>query len=397
MERNMRRKLFAGSGALLLIAVALLFILPGSHVFAANIGAISSVSTVPVDTPTPDTTAAVNAANNAVSHAQDLLSIMGWFATILGAVLGLFSVFAIVIGILGFRSYGEFRTLVTDLRAKLEQAKADADNTRTALVYLSLGDRLLNQKNTEEAIRSYKEAGRLLPHDVQVQSMLGRIYSGAGDYEAAISTLEAAIKMLEATQPPDTLSLGNVEKELGLAYRRRGQANKQEADPDYDTAIQHLKKATILNPTDSDTPAILGGLYRRKSKYTEAYSAYEQAWNLNRSSSYALGNVASLAWYEGKRDEARMYFGFAEMVAIDRIKKGQGEIYWDYYDLALAQLALGKTAEAQKTYATAIKETPGKVQFEGVLDNLRLLQKAPQAMLGLDVIVKTIEAAENAA
>lgn len=392
----MRRKLFAGSSALLLIAVALLFILPGSRVFAANIGTVSSVTSVPVVTPTPDTAAAVNAANNAVSHTQDLLNIMGWFATILGVVLTLFTVFAVVIGFLGFRGYGEFSTLMKNLHANLAKIQAEADNTRSALVNLVLGDRLLDQRDKkEEAIKHYKEAGRLLPGDAQVQYVLGRIYSGAGEYETAINTLETAVKTLEATQSPDAVSLGNVEKELGLAYRRRGRALNREAD--YDAAVQHLRKAISFNSADSDAPAILGGLYRRKGEYALAYNEYERAWYLSRGSSYALGNLASLAWYEGKKDESRMYFGFAEVVATDRIKEGQSEIYWDYYDLGLAQLVLGKFTEAQKNYATAIKETPGKVQFEAVLDNLHLLQKAPQAMPGLDDIVKTIEAAEKEA
>ena len=73
-----------------------------------------------------------------------------------------------------------------------------------------------------------------------------------------------------------------------------------------------------------------------------------------------------------------------KMEATDHIKKGQGEIYWDYYDLALAQLALGKTAEARKNYATAIKETPGKVQFDSVLDNLNLLKRATQPIPGAE-------------
>ncbi len=273
----------------------------------------------------------------------------------------------------------------------IQEIQGDAIKTREALVYLSLGDRLLEQRDVEQALKNYKEAGKLLPHDVLVQSMLGRIYSGAGDYETAINTFQATLNLLEETQPLDAVRLGNVEKELGLAYRRRNKANKQEADADYDTAIQHLKKATVLNPADSDTLAILGGLYRRKGEYAQAYDNYKRAWNANPASSYALSNVASLAWYEGKRDDARMYFGFAEMVATDHIKKGQGEIYWDYYDLALAQLALGNVAEAQKKYAIAIKETPGKMQFDGVLDNLHLLQKASQPIPGLNDIVKMIE------
>ncbi|HLJ36429.1 MAG TPA: tetratricopeptide repeat protein [Ktedonobacteraceae bacterium] len=389
----MRSKLCAGGIASLLVVVTLFFVFPGSHVLAANSGVVSSVSAIPIDTPTPDTTAAVNAANNAVSQAQNLLTVMSVFATILGVVLALLSLFAAVLAFLGIRSYREVLSLASELRTSMAGIRSEADNTRSALVYLSLGDRLLNQKDTQEALKNYKEAGRLLPRDIQVQSMLGRVYSGAGDYETAISTLDTTAKLLEAVHPVDTVNLGNVEKELGLAYRRRGMANKQEAD--YDTAIQHLKKATALNPADSDALAILGGLYRRKGEYAQAYDSYKRAWIVNPASSYALGNVASLAWYEGKKDEARMYFGIAEMEAADHIKKGQGEIYWDYYDLALAQLALGKDVEARKNYATAIKETPGKVQFESVLDNLNLLQKAPQPMPGLDDIVKMIKAAAN--
>ncbi|HLX40023.1 MAG TPA: tetratricopeptide repeat protein [Ktedonobacteraceae bacterium] len=384
----MRSKLCAGSIALLLVVVALFFIFPGTPALAGSIGAMSSALAAPTATPTADTTAAVNAANNAVSHAQDLLNIMGWFATILGVVLTLFTVFTVVIGILGFKSYSDYNALVKDLSTKLTQTKTEADNTRSALVYLSLGDQLLSRKDTEEAMKNYKEAGRLLAGDAQVQYILGRIYSGAGDYEAAINTLETAIKMLEDVHPPDAVNLGHAEKELGLAYRRRGNALDREAE--YDAAIQHLKKATTWNPGDSDTLAILGGLYRRKGEYKKAYSYYEQARHLNPASSYALGNLASLAWHEGNLEDARRYFNSAEMVALDHIKKGQGEIYWDYYDLGLAQLAQGNFPEAQKSYATAIKETPGRVQFESVLDNLNLLRKASQPITGLDDIVKMI-------
>ncbi len=142
----MRSKLCAGSIALLLVVIALLFIFPGMPVFAGSTGSLHLVLAAPIVTPTPDTTAALNAANNAVSQAQNLLTVISIFATILGVVLGLFSVFAIVIGILGFRSYGEFRTLVKDLRTNMAETREDADNTRSALVYLSLGDRFSNSE-----------------------------------------------------------------------------------------------------------------------------------------------------------------------------------------------------------------------------------------------------------
>ena len=381
MQRNILRKLFLGAIALLFIVVAcLLFVLPSAHVLASSSRA--------VDIPTPDTTAVVNSANDAVSRAQDILSIVNVYATILGVVLTLFSLAAAALAFLGIRNYREVLSLAQNLRASVADIRTEGHKTREALVYLGLGDRLLNQKNTTEALENYKKAGSLLPNDAQLNFVLGRIYSGVGDYEAAITALEAS-------HPEESADQGKVQKELGLAYRRRGKAFNQEAD--YDMAIQCLKKSLVLNPNDSDALAILGGLYRRKKEYVQAFDSYERAWSINPGSSYALGNLASLSWYLGKPDDARMYFGYAEVAAATRIKKGQSEIFWDCYDLALAQLALGKVTEATQTYALAIKETPGEVQFEGVLDNLHLLQKAPQAMPGLDSIVKMIEDAKDRA
>ncbi len=261
----------------------------------------------------------------------------------------------------------------------------EANQTRQALIYIGLGDRLLSQKYTSEALENYKKAGSLLPNDPQINYVLGRIYSSAGDYNAAITTLEAS-------QPEQPTDQAKVLKELGLAYRRRGEALKQ--DTDYDEAILLLKKAIVLNPDDADALAIIGGLYRRRKEYAQAIDFYERAWRANPGLSYALGNLASLSWYLGKSSDALMYFGFTEVAATGRIKKGQSEGFWDYYDLALAHLATGKIAEAKEAYTKAIQETPGNVQFDSVLNNLYLLQQAPQPMPGLDDVVKMIEDAK---
>ncbi len=140
---------------------------------------------------------------------------------------------------------------------------------------------------------------------------------------------------------------------------------------------------------------MLGGLYRRKEKYTQAFDFYERAWRLDPNSSYALGNLASLFWYQGNVDEARKYFGYAEVATRSRIKKGQESIYWAYYDLALAQLVEENIEEAKRTYAIAVRETPGKSPIDSVLNNLYLLQKAPQPMQGLDDVVKMLEDAKE--
>jgi tetratricopeptide (TPR) repeat protein len=310
---------------------------------------------------------------------------MGIAATVL-ALLGTVAVAAWWIGL---------DKRVSDQVTKLYDAKVDplltklrveGDKTREALVYFSLADRLLNQKNTAEALELYQRVGKLLPDDAQMNYALGRIYNSVGDYEEAIV-------VLEESHSDDPKTQEKVQKELGKAYRIQGEVLKK--DTYYEKAEECLKKAIELNPNESDTFAILGGLYRRKEKYAQAFDFYKRAWRIDPNSSYALGNLASLSWYQGNIDEARVYFGHAEVATRSRIKKGQESIFWAYYDLALAQLAEGKMDEAKKTYAIAIKETPGRSLFDSVLNNLYLLQKAPQSMPGLDEIVKMLEDAKE--
>jgi tetratricopeptide (TPR) repeat protein len=137
--------------------------------------------------------------------------------------------------------------------------------------------------------------------------------------------------------------------------------------------------------------------------YEQAREYYEQAYTASPFSSYALGNVASLSWYLAKQDAAYDYFVLARSAAKVRLKTGgrSAEVFWDYYDLALAQLAIGtvdkNTAikdEAIETYKTAIRLTPGAVQLDSVLNNLSLLQKSQQHIDKLDDVISMLEAAK---
>ena len=319
------------------------------------------------------------------SGPKDTICIVdGWsVAGLAGTVLGLAGTVLALLGAFAVATWwtGLDKRISELVNPLLVTFNGEIKKTREVFIYLGLADLLHSQKNTQEALEYYKKAGSLLPTDAQMNYILGRIYSGMGEYDLAITSLEAS-------HPEETVDQAKVQKELGLAYRRRGQ------DADYDKAIEYLKRATILHPNDSDTWAILGGLYRRKKEYLKAYESYENARRIDPDSSYALGNLASLAWYLGKLSISHMYFGYFEVAATTQIKKGQPEVYWAFYDLALAQLAEGKIADAKDTYKKAIAATPGNVQFDAVLSNLYLLQQAPQPLSGVDEIVKMLENAK---
>jgi tetratricopeptide (TPR) repeat protein len=413
----MQRKHLLFAVALLAILLSiLLVVVPESHAMAHN--------TIFIETPTatPDANQILNQANTVATQADHTATEAQNTLNVVNFVLALFS---IIIGILGlisgalvayaFRIINRYRKQLDEGQSEMAKMRTAMNNTQKAVVYLGLGDRLYNQDRKQEAVAIYRKVGSLLPGDAEIHNVLGRIYSGTGYYEDAIKSFETTL----AADP----NFAEAHMEIGLAYRRRGDAQKgPDAETlrkaDYDEARIHLKRAIDLRPNYEDALAGLGAVYRRmgdderlsqhdakaRECYEQARDYYRQAQIADPSSSYALGNVASLSWFLGEKNAANNYFTLAEAVARIRIMNAgrSPEIHWDYYDLALAQLVLGTLNknettkdEAIKTYHTAIQLTPGPVQFDSVLNNLYLLQKAQERIDRLDTVISMLRAAKS--
>jgi len=384
-----RRYLWWITALLFLVASSFLAIIPGTHVLAQVAHGAANLAS---PTPTPDANTTLQMAQQEETNIQTILNIINILVVVYPILITLAAVLFGFFGFRGFRALEkqgqELLEDIKKLQVEAVEKKATIEHTQEALVYLALGDRLSNQNDTRKALEAYKKAGSLLPNDPQINYVLGRIYSGFGYYEEAIRSFEAAL----AVEP----HYPEAEMELGLAYRRRGEYQKgSDAEAlrhqDYEKAIEHLRRAIELRPNYDDALSTLGGLYRRKGEYEKALEYYEGAYRADPSSSYALGNVASLSWYLGKLDKARKYYMLTELASTDRTMTTHAEVYWDYYDLALAQLALEKTEDAKKSYSKAIGETPGVVHFDSVLNVLHFLQKAKDPILGLEEVIQMIE------
>ena len=391
-EKDMQRKWIC---ALALLLLAILWItVPHTSVSAHSIGIADT-------TPTPDANAILNQANAANNQAQSLNTIVITGLTVLGIVLAALTLVSAGLAFFGIISLKDINDIKEQIRKDLEDMRKNATDTHGSLIYLGLGDRLMSKGSIKEAIANYRKAGAFSPKDDQVNYVLGRIYSGAGYFDDAIKAFTVATQA--------NADYTEAWRELGLAYRRRG--DKMHELGDYDEAVKCLNKAITLNPDDDDTYAIFGGLYRRRGEYWQALTndkqaeeeykralaRYKQAYSINPNSSYALSNIASLSWHLGEVAEARKYFEDAEKAATGRIAVGKPEGYWDYYDLALAQLALSKSQDAIKNYEKAIASTPipGRVVFESVLENLKFLQKAHTALPDLPQVIQMIEEARG--
>jgi tetratricopeptide (TPR) repeat protein len=421
-----RQYLLFGIIVLLIMASGLLLVMPGPHAIA-HIGHDAPLKVQP--TPTPDANQVLDEAKQEETNIQTFLTIITIMLVLFPLLITVASIVLGFFGVRGFRDFqkewesrlgkvenewhdrlgkmeNEWRDHVLQINQLEQEAKdkqAAIVRTQQALVYLGLGDRLYNQKDSKNAAQAYRKVRSLLPDDPQINYVLGRIFSSDGCFDDAIESFEAALKVQN--------DLPEVEMELGLAYRRRGEYQKgPNADvrrtADYEKAVAHLQRATQLSSNQrasfatlsgldrpEDTFATLGGLYRRKGDYEKALDHYEQAYRINPNSSYALGNVASLCWYLGKVDKAREYYMHLEALAKIRLMTPHLEEYWDYYDLALAQLVLGKTDEAKSTYKQAIEKTPSVIQFDSALDVLTLLQKAKDSIPGLNDAIEMLEQA----
>jgi len=199
-----------------------------------------------------------------------------------------------------------------------------------------LGNQLLEQRRREDALEYFEQAQELVPNDPQINYSLGRVYSGIEVYDKAIHFLQHATNVDQ--------KFYQAQMELGLAFRRRGNQLYQEAEveksderrkrkyaaarTDYEQAIAHLTDAITLRPAYVDALATLGGLHRRlgdyehdRTEYQQALEFYEKAMKAEPNSSYALGNYASLSWYFGNQDQAKLAFARNKEVASARTEK----------------------------------------------------------------------------
>jgi tetratricopeptide (TPR) repeat protein len=363
---------------------------------------------------------------------QNLLNLLNTFAAIMGVVFAVFAAITVALGVYGFSTNNGFRDLEKDWQerlnelaqksvaiATLEEAMKQRNEIIVTLVEemqekskqlkqlqeesSDLRDQLRKSVTSAQASldKELEEVGAVIRHlgtahdlisgDPSINLKLGRILNNGGDYTRAIELLEATVLI-----DPD---FPEVHGELGLAYRRRGDkynsaGDKQQGEADYSRAIDELKRAIRQDPHDVEALSPLGGLYRRRGDYKQAMKYYQQAVDVAPESSYALGNVASLAWYIGEEEFAREMFKRTEKAARKRLDTLESlDPDWDYFDIGLAQLMLGKPEAARETYKNAIELTPSRVHFDSVLHNLSMLKSSEggSPIADIDEIIKMIE------
>lgn len=378
---------------------------------------------------TPDPQAILNRADEVSALTEvtaqqnaNTIELVRWLVWIVG-VLIVIATFAL--GFLGFSTKrgfqdsmneykGQLQQMQTAYQTSLDQYKADQKNVqklqaemakkvqeiediresitdeftaaKQAVVLLSLGCRLYEERKVDFAIEAFEEARRLVRDDPRIEYHLGRAYSDKEEFENAIKAFRRAI----GAKPDYAEAYAG----LGLAYRRKGDdLPAEEQAVQWGLAIEAFQRAIELRPRDdraySDALSTLGGIYRRQREYKKALHYYQSSLPYDKTT-YALNNVASLAWVLEDEDLARASFRRVEEIATEEITAGR-EPHWRLYDRALARLVLGDSKNALADQQQAIALTTVPSHYKSVLNVLYFLKQAPTAIDGLDQFINLLE------
>src|ERR1043166_1351056 len=175
--------------------------------------------------------------------------------------------------------------------ARNPSVKRDTSSA-TAREHLEIGRQFLLDGNYSEAISELSLAVSLDPKLGEAHNLLGVAYDKKGFAERAKDSFERAVKIDE-----DADTLNN----LGFSFYQSG---------NYRAAVDRLKRAAKLAPTDERILNNLGLAYCRLGKIDEAYKAFARA------TGPLTGNINPAKMLErfGREDDAIHYYEAARQI-----------------------------------------------------------------------------------
>lgn len=175
-----------------------------------------------------------------------------------------------------------------------------------------------------------------------------------GRVDEAIATYEAV-----AVKAPD---LPEVHHNLGLAYKRKGDAGKAE---------EEFRAAADLDPDFAEPRGALAVLLANSGRRDEALEQAEEAVELDPESVEYLYNLAVLYKDSGRSQEAEEAF-----LELEELDPGNAEIQ---YHIGTTLLALGRMDEAlgrlEQYVEAAAEDAPNVASARGMIDALKSQQE----------------------
>ena len=232
---------------------------------------------------------------------------------------------------LAFEEEGKVAEAEAGWRSLLSSQPNDAE------AYAHLGLLEARQAHYKEAIVLYQKALSLDPKMPSLRLNLGLSYFKAGNFSAAIQTLEPLLEK-ESKSSPEALRLVTL---LGLAHYGMGE---------YAAAVPYLKQATAADPANLPFRLSLAQSCLRTKQYQCVLDVYREILTLNAESAEA-DMLAGEAYDELKNDDGAI----AEFQAAVKADPKTPDVYFGYGYLLWKAL---KFDEAEKAFRSELANNP---------------------------------------
>ncbi len=146
-----------------------------------------------------------------------------------------------------------------------------------AEAYVGMARVLMELGETDQALEAIAKARQIRPSYAEASAVEGRIYKDLGEEDKAIASFKRAIREGKGFQPEAYAGLGLLYKERAEGFSLEGRFDEEKAN--YELATNALK--TSINQLAGAPDAevlyqMLGLVYEKQQKYTEAIKVYEE-------------------------------------------------------------------------------------------------------------------------
>lgn len=245
--------------------------------------------------------------------------------------------------------------------------------------HYNLGISLAVQGRHDEAVKSYLDALRLEEDYVEVRlrlaeslTRIGRLDEAIGHFEKLLESRAGdvevlnnyALALVQKKRAPEAVELYNralaIDPDSFEVLNNLGSALAEQKQ--FDLAIEHLRRAASLNPEFVKTYYNLGGILMLAGRGDEAVECYEKALQIDpddKAGHNALGLVLA---EQKKYDQAEIHFKRA--IQLD------DEFGRAYYNLGMLYANTGRTDEAIARFRDVLRIHPNDAEMHCNLGSL---------------------------
>jgi 3',5'-cyclic AMP phosphodiesterase CpdA/tetratricopeptide (TPR) repeat protein len=259
---------------------------------------------------------------------------------------------------IALREAARGRTGVSPVRHALETLGMVAPNPATDPVNFEreLALKVGRATSPDQLIAVWNWAKRFHPLPTSELLSLAARFADHSDYASALEVLTRAV--------------GSSSADYEL-HRLRGFYMRQLGD--FDSAVHEFQTALELNPEDPETLGMLGGLYKRQGRYSDALKCYDKGAALSPSNLYMLVNQAAMAILmtpmspQMGRDRYRSL--------LDKVNRAPqfSEDPWASLVCAEAHFAEGDEVRFRAKISAAVRQGARPQDLRSVADQLSLL------------------------